>query len=115
MGDDLTHESQYLLFTMYQSYLQDRKSGKLIRESRYFDPEVLYNNQFKSYNAEDFYDLLRELDRHGYADILYGDNVPMRCSLSDKAIRAGENRFKNQLNKVADGIIKIKKIISPLS
>ncbi|MEK1410079.1 hypothetical protein HCZ18_01480 [Limosilactobacillus fermentum] len=59
MGNDLTRESQYLLYIMYSSYLQDRKSGK--------------------------------------------------------AIRAGENKFKNQLNAVADGLIKIKKIISPLS
>ena len=114
MGDDLTHESQYLLYTMYKSYLQNRKAGKLIRDSRYFDPVELYNQQFKSYNIEDFFDLLRELDRHGYADVLYGDDEPIRCSLSEKAIRAGENRFKNQLNAVADGLIKVKKIISPL-
>lgn len=114
MGDDLTHESQYLLYTMYKSYLQNRKAGKLIRDSRYFDPVELYNQQFKSYNIEDFFDLLRELDRHGYADVLYGDDELIRCSLSDKTIRAGENRFKNQLNAVADGLIKVKKIISPL-
>ena len=114
MGNDLTRESQYLLYIMYRSYLQDRKSGKAIRDSRYFDPEELHNQQFKSYDLEDFFGLLRELDRHGYADILYGNNKPIRCSLSDKAIRAGENKFKNQLNAVADGLIKIKKIILPL-
>lgn len=114
MGDGLTHESQYLLYTMYKSYLQNRKAGKLIRGSRYFDPVELYNQQFKSYNIEDFFDLLREFDRHGYTDVLYGDDEPIRCSLSDKTIRAGENRFKNQLNAVADVLIKVKKIISPL-
>lgn len=115
MGNDLTRESQYLLYIMYSSYLQDRKSGKAIRDSRYFDAEELHNQQFKSYDLEDFFELLRELDRHGYADIRYGNNKPMKCSLSDKAIRAGENKFKNQLNAVADGLIKIKKIILPLS
>lgn len=41
MGNDLTRESQYLLYIMYSSYLQDRKSGKAIRDSRYFDAEEL--------------------------------------------------------------------------
>ncbi len=115
MGDDLTHESQYLLYAMFKIYLQNRKAGRLIRDSRCFDPENLYNQHFQVYNSEDFFDLIRELDRHGYANVIYADDAPITCFLSDKAIRAGENRFKNQLNNVANGILKIKKIISPLS
>lgn len=115
MSDDLTHDSYLVLLIMYHDYLKSRKLGFPIRKSRYFDPFELHDNQFGQYTREDFYDLIRELDRHGYVNVTYGNNIPMRVNLSDKAIRFGENKFKNQINKVINGILKIKSLISPFN
>ena len=115
MDNDLTREADLMILTMYHDYLESRKLGKSIRNSRYFDPFKLHKTGFKEYQNDDFNDLIRELDRHQYVDVMYGNNVPMRVCLSDKAIRTEENRFKNQMNQVADSIIKIKKMILPFS
>lgn len=115
MFDDLTNDSNYLILTIYKLYLRRRKSGESIINSKMFSPNKLYESLSDTLILEDYYELIRELDKSGYLIVKYANNVPKRIIISDKTIRACEQQFKNRLETVLDVLIKLKQLISPIN
>ena len=112
MDVKLTKDSEYLLCSLYKAYLQKRSDGIPKRRALMVDSSAdIQREFFPNWSPEDVDATCRELDRAGFLNCLYADNIVYTAVLSDQAIIYMKNRFERNVNKIMDNIAKIKSMI----
>ena len=112
MNIELTKDSDYLICSLYRSYLQKRSKGMTkLQASLTGSSESIQKEFFPKWPVEDVDATCRELDRVKMLHCFYADNIVYESSLSDQAIIYMENRFKNNVKSIMDYILKIKSMI----
>lgn len=103
----LTKDASKLFCVIYQSYVASRKSGKSIREARYFaGSRYLHEAFFPDWNFNDVDDCCRELSRAGFLQCLWANNCAQEIYITDLGIRAMQKQFNDNLEKIAQAIAK---------
>ena len=112
MDIELTKDSDYLICSLYKSYLQKRSNGSSkIQASNTGSSEEMQKELFPNWTLDDVDATCRELDRAGLLHCFYADDVVYTSTLSDQAIIYMEHRFERNINTVMDYIVKIKSMI----
>lgn len=112
MEINLTKDSDYLICSLYNSYLQKRSNGlSKIQSSSTGSSEKIQKEFFPKWTVDDVDATCRELDRAGLLDCFYADDMVYESILSDKAIIYMEHRFERNVNTIMDYIVKIKSMI----
>lgn len=99
---EITKDADKLLCLIYNDYLNDRADGKPKSIARYTgsSEEIFKRHLFST--LEDIDETCRELNRAGFLECLYADNMVCDTCLTDEAIVYMENRFPNRLKNVAE-------------
>ena len=109
----LTNEADYLLCRIYKGYLEQRKSGVFRENAVIFgDAEAVQENYAQLWPVNDIEDAIRELARADFIACLWADNTFWHGHLTTKAIVYMENRFSNNLAKLAQRINAVKSLLS---
>lgn len=108
----LTKDSDYLICSLYKSYIEKRSNGmSKLQASCTGSAEDIQKELFPNWSLEDVDATCRELDRAGMLQCFYADDMVYESTLSDQAIIYMENRFERNINTVMDYIAKIKSMI----
>lgn len=107
MSLELTKDAKAILYSLYKEYENKIKTGdSRIHAKNIGSAEAIKEQLFPDKLVADIEDLLRELDRNGFLDITYADNIPYYGSLSDYAISTMESQTKETLLSIADFVSK---------
>ena len=108
MQIELTRDAYKLLVLLYKRYLERRSEGVSKSLARRFgNVEDVRCQLLLSDQPDDVLETLRELSRSKMIFCVYGDDSVVFFDLTDQAIIAMENRFRNGVSDVLDFIGKI--------
>lgn len=97
----MTKDADKMLCCLYKEYLTRIKIGNSKTSSREFTAEYVTSDVILSkWHPDDVCTIRNELKRNGYLTV----NIIGNFKLTDEAITYMENRFKNNLNELADFI-----------
>ena len=102
MFENITSSAKRFVITLYREYISRMKSGQDITSSAFFgSSQDIKNNFFPDEPLANVEHWCRELSREKYLSCFFADNTVYEISLTDKAIRECESRFKGKLVEVA--------------
>ena len=102
MFDDISSGAKRLLVTIYREYINRIKSGKDIESAVIFGSSLdLQQTLFPDETPGNVDYWCKELSRQKYLHCFFADNIAYTVTLSDKAIRECEKRFKGTLVEIA--------------
>lgn len=103
----LTSDAKTMLYKFYTEYKTRRQNGVHKSQAKNFSNiEFVQENICPEWLLEDIVETIRELDHSGFLNVLYSNNIPYRCLLTDYAIVLMENQKKETLLSIADFISK---------
>lgn len=112
MDVELTKDAEYLLCSLYKTYVQKLKDGISKSNAKNSGSSAtIQQNIFPKWSIEDVDETCRELNRAGMLDCMYADNTVYISTLSDKGIIYMEKRFANNIDNVLEYLSKIKACI----
>lgn len=102
LQDELSRDAIRLLCLMYKTYLEQVNAGQPKARAKQFGSlQSICTTFLPEEHPADVAETCAELGRSGYLSNLYASNKIIRSSLTDKAIVAMENRFRNNVRDVA--------------
>lgn len=105
---DLTNNSKKLLCLLYKEFLERKKHSVSYALATQFQDYLSIQESFLPDEApDDVVHILKELDRSGYIKVIYGDGIPEKVFLLDKAIFTMENRFKDNISAIVDFVLNL--------
>ena len=108
----MTKEAEYLLYTIYNEYLDRRAGGKSKFESISFgSAKSVFEEFFAEWNIEDITETLRELHNSEYVNCFFAGNTVVNFELSDSGISFCEGRFGRKIGKLLEALSSIKAIL----
>jgi hypothetical protein len=108
----LTKDADALISVLYKAYLQELKNNVPKGEAKYLGDSAFFQSEYlPKWDFERVDETCRELDRGGFLECLYADDVVNDAVITDKAIIYMEQRFKNGLNELLDYLQKIRSIL----
>lgn len=104
----LTKDSDYLICKIYEAYLLQIKNGDSPTEaSRLSGVSDIQKNLIPQWAEEKVCSICGQLDRKGLIKCFYADNTVYDAHLTDDGIIYMENRFSNNMKKLANWILKV--------
>ena len=99
----MTKDADKMLCCLYREYLNRINAGSSKTSARKFTTEYIDSDKILSeWHPDDVYTVRNELKRTGYLNV----NIIGNFEFSDEGITYMENRFKNNINEVADFLTK---------
>lgn len=110
--EKLTNQQKYVLSMLYKRYLENRKNGSSVDQSKYFGSIYKARNElFDNILVEDLQSYMNGLQANQFTNGVYGDGVYAEFFITDKTVVYFENKFKNNLKSVASFIKELKSFI----
>ncbi|WP_429976160.1 hypothetical protein [Enterococcus sp. DIV0086] len=110
--DELTNESKFVLETLYKEYLDKINNGISKSEAKNMNSgQTIHDALFPYMMYEDFLDSCRELGKNDFLDNKWASSKPFRVCLTDKSIVEMENKFANNIKKITNSILSLKKLL----
>lgn len=108
----MTKEAEYLLYTIYNEYLDRRAGGKSKFESISFgSAKSVFEEFFAEWNIEDITETLRELHNSEYVNCFFAGNTVVNFELSDSGISFCEGRLGRKVGNIIEVLSAIKSVL----
>jgi hypothetical protein len=109
---NLTNDAKFLIATIYNSYLEKRKSGSLKRDSKVVgDTEDIQRTLMPQWPLDDVLDACFELRTKGLLDGIPGGDTLLHVQITNDGIAVMEVSFKDKVDTVLEYATKIKSLI----
>lgn len=96
--NDLTKDAEKLLVLIYKDYKSRIDNGESRGDAKSMGGlDNLHDKLRIKFNVEDTLELIRELSRADYLDVLWADNTAYFITINDSLIIYGENRIANNI------------------
>lgn len=110
--ESLTTDARYLLLQMVKSYLDRRSSGaSKFQATTFGDCDQIHADIMPEWNSDDVSFTLGELSRKDFIVTGYGSNKITSVTLTTDAIAWQEQKFGNDVKKIAGAIAGVVKLI----
>lgn len=108
----LTDDADYLLCALYEAYRQRRKDGKSIDDAKWFGgPESIQSDYCPLWPTDDIKEAACELHGAGLVNCLFSNNSFSELFLESAGISMMEHRFADKLDKLAEHIATLRKLL----
>lgn len=111
---ELTQDAQRLAVLIYKQYKNKIDNGRSKQDAKNVGGlEELHSSLQIKYSEDDTLDLVRELSRNEYLDVMWADNTAVFIDIEPKLIIFGENKLANDIDDVLTWANKIVSILKP--
>ncbi|MCL1999135.1 MAG: hypothetical protein FWG65_10255 [Turicibacter sp.] len=105
---DLTMDADLMLCELYKLYLERRKDGTFKVDAKSFATHEIAESIFPDLLVPDVHETLRELARADYLHLIEASGQVLQFTLAEKGIIYQESRFRRDLKKLVDFILKLR-------
>lgn len=111
---ELTQDAQRLAVLIYKQYGENVNDGKNKQEAKSLGGLKDIHDTLKiKYSLDDTLELIRELSRTNYLDVIWGSDTAVFVQIENKLIIFGENKLANDIDDVLNWANKIVSIFKP--
>lgn len=111
---ELTQDAQRLAVLIYKQYKNKIDNGRSKQDAKNVGGlEELHSSLKIKYSEDDTLDLVRELSRNEYLDVMWANNTAVFIEIESKLIIFGENKLANDIDDVLTWANKIVSIFKP--